>query len=110
MGFWAYMLGCVDGSFYVGHTDNLERRLAQHASGELGGYTSTRLPVSLVWSQEFPSREEALKSELQIKNWSRAKKQALIRSDWATISKLSRGKNRQGRPKCPSTSRPPLTR
>jgi predicted GIY-YIG superfamily endonuclease len=105
MGFWAYMLCCADESFYVGHTDDLERRLAQHQTGNLGGYTSTRRPVRLVWSQEFSSREEALRSELQIKNWSRAKKCALIRSDWATLSRLARGKNRRERAVNSSTPR-----
>ena len=90
MSFWAYMLHCADRSFYVGHTDDLEHRMAQHISGEIGGYTSTRRPLVLVWSEEFPSRYEALAAERQIKGWSRAKKLALIRSDWTTISKLAR--------------------
>jgi predicted GIY-YIG superfamily endonuclease len=58
MGFWAYMLHCADRSFYVGHTDDLDVRIAQHVSGEFGGYTSTRLPIKLVWCDEFPSRYE----------------------------------------------------
>jgi predicted GIY-YIG superfamily endonuclease len=65
-----------------------------HMSGEFGGYTSTRLPVTLVWCDEFPSRYDALSAERQIKGWSRAKKLALIRGDWPLISKLAR--NRQG--------------
>jgi predicted GIY-YIG superfamily endonuclease len=110
MAFSVYMLSCSDDSFYVGHTDDLERRYAQHQSGELAGYTSTRRPVKLVWSQEFASREEALRSELRIKSWSRAKKQALIRSDWAAISNLARGKNRRERAMRSSTPRSPLPR
>jgi predicted GIY-YIG superfamily endonuclease len=104
------MLRCADGSYYVGHTDNLERRLAKHQSGEFGGYTSNRLPVSLAWSQEFPARDEALRSELQIKSWSRAKKVALIRGDWGELKKLSRGRNRCERRSGPSTPRSPLSR
>ncbi|HYW17610.1 MAG TPA: GIY-YIG nuclease family protein [Allosphingosinicella sp.] len=92
MGFWAYMLHCGDRSFYVGHMDDLDVRIASHMSGELGGYTSTRLPVTLVWCDEFPSRYEALSAERQIKGWSRAKKLALIRSDWKSISQLSRNR------------------
>jgi putative endonuclease len=97
MGFWAYMLHCGDRSFYVRHTDDLDVRIAMHMSGEFGGYTSTRLPVKLVWCDEFPSRYEALSAERQIKGWSRAKKLALIRGDWALISELAR--NRQEREK-----------
>jgi predicted GIY-YIG superfamily endonuclease len=90
MRFWAYMLHCGDGSFYVGHTDDLDCRIAQHLSGEFGGYTSTRLPVKLVWCDEFPSRYEALSAERQIKGWGRAKKLALIRGDWKLITSLAR--------------------
>ena len=90
MSFWAYMLHCGNGSFYVGHADDLDCRIAQHVSGEFGGYTSTRLPVKLVWCDEFPSRYEALSAERQIKGWSRAKKLALIRGDWKLISRLAR--------------------
>ncbi len=90
MGFWAYMLECGDGTFYVGHTDDLDVRIAQHHSGETRGYTSTRRPLKLVWSDEFPSRYEALAAERQIKGWGRAKKIALIRGDWAEIGRLAR--------------------
>ncbi len=85
MTFWAYMLHCSDGSYYLGHTDNLETRLAQHQSGQIAGYTQNRRPLLLAWSQDFPSRDEALAAERQIKGWSRAKKQALIKGDWATV-------------------------
>ena len=90
MGFWAYMLHCRDRTFYVGHTDDLEVRLAQHEQGISGGYTRSRRPVKLVWCAEFPTRYEALTAERQVKGWSRAKKMALIRSDWVAISRLAR--------------------
>lgn len=92
MTFWAYMLHCADRSFYVGHTDDLERRIGQHQTGAIPGYTSDRLPVVHVWSQVFETREEARSAETQIKGWSRAKKMALIRSDWLTICNLARGR------------------
>jgi predicted GIY-YIG superfamily endonuclease len=82
MSFWAYMLHCGDGSYYTGHTDNLEQRIAQHRLGELPGYTATRKPITLIWSQDFPAREEALAAERQVKRWSRAKKEALVAADW----------------------------
>ncbi|WP_374137394.1 GIY-YIG nuclease family protein, partial [Sphingomonas sp.] len=85
MSFYAYMLRCADGSFYVGHTDNLEQRIAQHQHGEIVGYTQGRRPVELVWSEYFQTRLEALEVERQIKGWTRRKKQALIDSDWATL-------------------------
>ena len=54
--FFVYMLRCADGSYYLGHTDELERRLGQHHGGEIEGYTSARRPVSLVWSADFETR------------------------------------------------------
>jgi predicted GIY-YIG superfamily endonuclease len=91
--FWAYMLHCRGGMFYVGHTDNLDARIGQHHSGLIKGFTSNRLPVELVWSQDFPTRYEALTAERQIKGWSRAKKMALIRGDWGEISRLAKKKD-----------------
>ncbi len=92
MGFWVYILKCADNSYYTGHTDNLEKRIAKHQTGELEGYKSTRLPVVLVFAQEFPTCEEALLSERRIKGWSRKKKEALIRGDWAEVSRLAHRK------------------
>jgi putative endonuclease len=96
MAFWAYLLRCSDGSFYTGHTEALEHRIGQHQSGQIPGYTHTRRPVTLVWSQDFPSRLEALEAERQIKGWSRAKKQALIAGDWERLSLLARNRQAQG--------------
>jgi tRNA/rRNA methyltransferase len=84
------MLRCSDGSYYLGHSDDLERRIAEHQSGLVEGYTHERRPVALVWSQEFPTREEALAAERQIKGWSRPKKEALIRGDWEGVQALGR--------------------
>jgi len=92
MAFWVYILQCADESLYIGHTENLEIRVAQHQSGQLRGYTSSRLPVRLVFSQDHASREEALAAERQIKGWSRKKKQAMIRGDWSEVSRLARGR------------------
>ena len=88
--FWAYMLRCADGSFYCGHTDNLEARVAAHMSGEGSEFTNARLPVDLVWSEEFATREEALGAERTVKGWSRDKKVALVRGDWAATQRLAR--------------------
>lgn len=93
--FFTYMLRCSDGSYYVGHTDDLEHRVAQHESAVGSGYTATRQPIQLVWFEGFPTREEAKIVEAQIKKWSRRKKEALIdgkieelkqaaRKDWAS--------------------------
>ncbi len=90
MSFWTYILRCGDGSYYVGHTDNLENRIGQHQLGLIPGYTATRKPIELQWSQDFATREEALAAEMQIKRWSRAKKAALIQGDWAGLQAAAR--------------------
>lgn len=84
-----YILECSDKSFYTGVTSNLEQRFHLHQSGKYEGYTSTRLPVQLVWFQEFSDVTDAIKTEKQIKGWSRAKKKALIENDWEKVSFLS---------------------
>ncbi len=87
------MLHCRGGVFYTGHTDNLEKRIAEHTGGLVAGFTQSLRPVELVWSQEFPSRYEALVAERRIKGWSRRKKLALIRGDWAEFSRLAKSKS-----------------
>jgi len=89
MAFYVYILRCADGSYYTGHTDSLESRVAAHDTGEFPGYTHTRRPVRLVYAEGFYSREEALASERQIKGWRRAKKEALIKRDWEKLEKLA---------------------
>ena len=89
--FWVYILKCADNSYYTGHTDNLENRVAQHSKKLIYScYTATRLPVTLLFSQTFETRYEALSSERQIKGWSRNKKEALINGDWNLLSILAK--------------------
>jgi predicted GIY-YIG superfamily endonuclease len=90
--FFAYMLQCADESYYLGHTDDLAKRIPEHQEGGKS-YTETRRPVQLIWSQEFAGREEALAAELRIKNWSRVKKQALARGDFDDLSKAVKKKD-----------------
>ena len=98
MSFSTYILRCADNSYYTGHTDELERRLAQHQSGAIRGYTFKRRPVELVWSEQFATREEALTAEVKIKGWSRVKKEALMARDWKKLSKAAcPPSERQGR-------------
>ena len=89
------MLHCNGGLFYIGQTDDLERRVAQHQSGSIPGFTHSRLPVTLVWSESFQLRIEAQAAEQKIKGWSRAKKLALIRGDWPLISTLAQSSVKQ---------------
>ncbi len=80
--FYVYIVRCIDGSYYTGHTDNLERRITEHNDGKCEGYTSKRLPVKLVFAEAFGTRAEAIDAEFKIKPWSRKKKQILINEGW----------------------------
>ena len=96
MAVWTYILLCADGKFYTGHTEDLEARMGQHQSGLIGGFTARRLPVRLVWADNFPTRLEALEAELKIKKWSSAKKRALINGDWGALSFFARPPSERG--------------
>ena len=94
-GAFLYILRCADESYYVGTSrKDLAARVAEHNAGLFGGYTATRRPVSLIFSQHFESISDAIAAERQVKGWSRAKKEALIRGDWNRVSVLAR----RGRP------------
>jgi putative endonuclease len=93
------MLRCSDGSYYVGSatSDDLSKRITEHQSGAYPGYTSQRRPVTLVWSENFERITDAISAERKLKGRSRAKKMALIDSDWESLRSLSR--RRAGREK-----------
>ncbi len=90
--FFLYILKCNDDSYYVGHTDEIEKHVAEHMLGSVPCYTSIRLPVELVFIQNFNSRTEAIDMERRIKKWSRKKKEALIEGDWEKISVFAKKK------------------
>jgi putative endonuclease len=90
MAFWTYILLCADGQYYMGHTEDLERRFGEHQSGLVKGFTSSRLPAQLVWAEYFATRAEAIENELRVKKWSKAKKRALAEQDWGSLSYFSK--------------------
>jgi putative endonuclease len=75
---YTYILECADGSYYTGSTKDLELRLWQHQNGEGANHTKKRLPVKLVYVEEFQRIDQAFYREKQIQGWSRKKKEALI--------------------------------
>ena len=76
--FYAYILRCRDGSLYCGYTNDLQRRLQAHNSGTGSKYTRSRLPVELVYYEEFQSKNEALSREWHLKQLSHAQKLSLF--------------------------------
>ncbi len=87
---WMYILECSDGSYYVGSTRDLERRLSQHNQGEGAVYTARRRPVKLVFAAEFGHVADAYAAEKQVQGWRREKREALIRGDYEALPELAR--------------------
>jgi putative endonuclease len=91
MGAWLYILHCADGSYYTGTTRaDLEQRVAEHEAGHFGGFTATRRPVTLVFSEYFEAVTDAIAAERRIKGWSRAKKEALMAGDFQRLADLAK--------------------
>lgn len=90
-----YILRCIDGSYYTGLTKRpIGGRVDQHNTGEVEGYTHSRLPVELVFTETYERILDAIARERQIKRWTRCKKEALIRYDYESLPKLARRKKR----------------
>ena len=75
---YVYILLCRGNSYYIGITNNLERRFKDHQEGKGGAYTKSHKPIRLVYSEPHPDRSSALKREIQLKTWSRTKKVELV--------------------------------
>jgi putative endonuclease len=96
-GAFVYLLKCADDSYYAGCAtgDDLWKRISEHQTGAFPGYTRSRRPVRLVWSEHFDRITDEIAAERKIKGWGRAKKGALIKGDWAELKQ--RAKRRGGK-------------
>jgi len=93
-GAWLYILRCSDGSYYVGTArGSLESRIAQHNAGAFQGYTASRRPVELIFSQWSDRITDAIENERKLQKWSRAKKEAFIRGDFESLQQLAKRKS-----------------
>ena len=86
---YMYILECADGSFYAGSTKYLELRLSQHQKGEGANHTKKRLPVKLVYYEEYSRIDDAFYREKQIQGWRREKKEALINGEYDELPNLA---------------------
>jgi putative endonuclease len=92
---FVYIVECADGSYYTGLAHiSVEKRIAEHNLGVYAGYTKSRRPVRLRYSEEFAQITDAIAFERRVKGWSRAKKEALIQGDWEALRSLSRARSR----------------
>lgn len=81
---YTYIVECSDKTFYTGWTNDLEKRIKAHNSGKGAKYTKTRRPVTLVYYEEFKSKEEAMRREWEIKQYRREKKEKLVKGGGLT--------------------------
>jgi len=88
--YFVYIVQCADGLYYTGVTNDLNRRIGEHNSGLIEGFTSKRLPVRLVYHQSFKNVLDAVAAEKQIKGWSRKKKEALKAGNFEDLPFLSK--------------------
>src|SRR6478609_2835226 len=93
---YMYILECSDRSLYVGSTINLEARLWQHQVGEGAIYTRMRLPVKLLYFEQYDRIENAFRREKQVQGWSRAKRLALVHGQVEKLPGLSKKKFTRG--------------
>ena len=87
---WLFILECADGTYYTGSTNNLDVRLEQHQNGEGANHTKKRLPVKLIYSEEYQRIDEAYYREKQVQGWSRTKKEALINGKHESLPHLAK--------------------
>jgi putative endonuclease len=87
---YLYILECSDGSYYTGSTKDLIKRFAQHMAGEGANHTKKRLPVKLVYFEEYKRIDEAYYREKQIQKWTRKKKEALIQGMPENLHKFAK--------------------
>ena len=85
-----YILECSEGSYYTGSTNDLERRIEEHQSGRGANFTNLRLPVELVYYEEYERIDNAFYREKQVQRWSHNKKKALIEGNPKLLSHLAK--------------------
>ena len=95
---WMYILLCADGTYYVGATRDLERRVSKHNQGSGARYTKGRRPVKLVFAAEFASMAEAYRCERKVHRWGRARREALIRGEIRLPGEVTHLNSAQPRP------------
>jgi len=89
MTWFVYIVKCSNGSYYTGHTQNLVKRLDHHLAGTGAQHTRQFQPSEIVFHESFQTEADSINREKQIKGWSRAKKEALIRHDLSRLKHLS---------------------
>lgn len=93
MSWHVYILKCGNGSYYVGHTHDLNQRIDRHGKKQGARHTVQNSVVDLLYHEKFSTKADAIRRELQIKRWSRVKKEALIHGDLDKLRRLSKSRD-----------------
>jgi len=80
--YYIYVLLCKDGSYYIGSTNDIQKRFLDHLSGQGARYTKSHKPEKIIYQEKFSTKSEALKREAELKKWTKARKKALIKGDF----------------------------
>ena len=92
MKWYMYILRCSNGSYYVGHTNSVEKRFERHVQKHGAQHTCVYSPDRVEFTEEFSTEKDAINRERQIKKWTRAKKKALINGDLDQLRALSKSR------------------
>jgi len=87
---YMYILKCFDDTYYTGSTKYLERRIEEHQNGLGANYTKKKLPVQLIYFEEYDRIDFAFNREKQVQGWNRKKKEALINGESNLLPKLAK--------------------
>ena len=90
---YVYILKCASGTYYTGHTQDVQARVERHRKGQGATLTKHDIPTSIMFTEQFNSETEAMRRELQLKRWSRAKKEALIHGNLKQLHTLSKSRS-----------------
>ena len=87
---YVYIVECSDQTYYTGSTWHLKQRIEEHNAGLGANYTRKRLPVKLVYYEEYNRIDDAFKREKQVQNWGHVKKKALIEGNKLKLSESAK--------------------
>lgn len=87
--YYLYLLRCTDNSLYCGQTKDLQRRVKEHNDDDSKSkYTRARRPVKLVYFEKYSTLQKVMRREIQIKRWTKAKKEALVKGGSRLLKRL----------------------
>ena len=85
---YVYILLCTDNTFYTGISNNPKKRFETHKAGKGAKYTRSHKPIKIVYLEKFPTKQDVMKREREIKNLHRNKKEILVQNNTIDLSSI----------------------